>query len=105
MHGITRRDVLKQVGICATASMVLGLDSVQLKAEEAVAPQGAALAPWAAQRFLTHWNCSQAVLESFAKVYNLDVAMAQKLSTGRGLFTSFCPKVVEASVNKLQVLL
>lgn len=180
MADLSRRTLLKQAGVCLSAAMVLGLDAPTAHAAaDVVAPQGAELAPWAAQRFIKHKNCCQAVLEAFASRYRLDMATAQKISsafaggmcqgelcgsctgaflviglahgatgapsravTGRvadfskamkkqygslscsallgtdmataegvtlaarkGLFDSFCPKVVEAAVNTLQAIL
>ena len=176
----TRRQVLKQAGMCAVAAVAGGAAMRAVSAPAAVAaPQGADLAPWAAERFLSHWNCSQALLEAFSPTYGLDMAAAQKVSTAfaggmctggmcgcftgalmviglahgksgapdahvakhttdflaamqqefgalecsallgtdmatpdgvkqaadKGLFTSLCPKLVEASVKKLQAIL
>ena len=78
----TRRQALKQAGICAVAAFAGGAAMRAISAPAAVAaPQGADLAPWAADRFLSHWNCSQALLEAFAPSYGLDLATAQKVST------------------------
>lgn len=82
MAECSRRTLLKQAGMCAVAAAAGGavMAAVQAPAQVA-APQGADLAPWAAQRFLGHWNCSQAMLEAFAPAYGLDMATAQKIST------------------------
>lgn len=82
MREATRRNVLKTAGICAAALAVFGMDTRALRANPLLhAPQGDALPAWAAQRFLTHWNCTQAIMEAFVHDYGCDMATAQKIST------------------------
>jgi C_GCAxxG_C_C family probable redox protein len=82
VRGTTRRSVLKNAGICAAALAVFGMDDRAVLANPTVhAPKGAALPSWAAQRFLSHWNCTQAVMEAFAHDYGCDMATAQRIST------------------------
>lgn len=42
--------------------------------------EDAELAEWAKNRFLTHWNCSQAVLEALGPKYGLDYELAVKVA-------------------------
>lgn len=82
MGNTTRREILKQAGMCAVAAVAGGAAMAAASAPARVAaPAGADLAPWAAERFLSHWNCSQALLEAFGPAYGLDLATAQRVST------------------------
>jgi C_GCAxxG_C_C family probable redox protein len=81
MMTFTRRDIFKNIGMCSAAILASGLAAPMVQAiMPAAAPTGDQLGPWAAKRFLAHWNCSQAVMEAFAEAYKLDMETARKIS-------------------------
>lgn len=77
----SRRSFLKVSG-CCTALVLAGCKDIDTGKKSAVRPTtgDAELAEWAKNRFLTHWNCSQAVLEALGPKYGLDHELAVKVA-------------------------
>lgn len=69
--GLSRRECLKLLGGCAPCVAMGAL--VGSPASALAAPTaGVELGQWAKERFLAHWNCTQAVVEAFGARYGLD---------------------------------
>lgn len=80
MSSDTRRSFLKVAGCCAGAALAVGLTPPTATAVP-TPPTGTGLPDWASARFLSHWNCSQAVLEAFAPRYGMSPEAAQRVAT------------------------
>jgi len=75
---LTRRQIL--TGACSVCALAaLGIPTVPAAA--AAPPDGVDPALFARERFLSHWNCTQAVLESLAPQAGLAPEMVTKITT------------------------
>jgi C_GCAxxG_C_C family probable redox protein len=78
---LTRRAVLGGV-CCAGVGFASGLAlPSSAKSSPVPLPPGADAPAWAMQRFLSHWNCTQAVLESLAVQADISAEMITRITT------------------------
>ena len=96
---LTRRQII--TGACSACALAaLGLPSVQAVA--ASPPAGVDPALFARERFLSHWNCTQAVLESLAPQSGLTAETITKITTpfAAGMWNGFtCGAVTGAMMG------
>ena len=75
---LSRREIL--AGACsACACVALGLPTAHAAAAQL--PEGMDPAVFSKERFLTHWNCTQAVLESLAVHSSMDAETLSKITS------------------------
>ncbi len=99
----TRRNLLVRA-CCAGAALAAGF--VVKSGAPKPAPPGADAAQWARERFLTHWNCTQAVVEAVSGQL-IDPQALLRLSTGfaAGMWNGMACGAVTGAVMALSLRL
>lgn len=75
-----RRELIKCAGMCVLAGVATATPVASVRAKSL--PAGADAGEFARKRFLSHWNCTQAVLEATSHLYKGDPEMAVRMATG-----------------------